>query len=142
MNTGILLDIRNEASVDLAKKIQKAIKDRGDNSVIFYSNICQIKESFDTAVMSKNSIWGFSGNLICLSIPLAKDAINVSSNIKVFYDPDVDSSFDPLYLLLIDSDITVISSDEEVKTKLQRTLGDNRKIVFKETINKLIEAVL
>lgn len=142
MNTGILLDIRNEASVDLAKKIQKAIKGRGDNSVIFYSNICQIKESFDTAVMSKNSIWSFSGNLICLSIPLANDAINVSSNIKVFYNPDVDSSFDPLYLLLIDPDITVISSDEEVKTKLQRTLGDNRKIVFKETINKLIEAVL
>lgn len=142
MNIGILLDIRNEASVGLAKKIQKAIKDRGNNSVIFYSNICQIKEPFDTAVMSKNSIWGFSGSLICLSIPLAKDASKVSSNIKVFYDPDVDNSFDPLYLLLLDSNITVITSDKEVKTKLQRTIGNNRKVVFEDNISKLIEATL
>jgi signal recognition particle GTPase len=142
MNTGILLDIRNEASVDLAKKIQREIKNNGDNSVIFYSNICQTKEPFDTAVMSKNSIWSFSGNLICLSIDLTKEATEVPSKIKVFYMPDADSFFDPLYLLLINKDVTVACADKEMKTKLTRTIGSNRNIVFEEDIAQLVRSIL
>jgi len=92
--------------------------------------------------MSKNSIWGFSGNLICLSIDLTKEATDVPSQIKVFYMPDVDSLFDPLYLLLIDSDVTVVCADKEMQNKLSRTIGSNRDIVFQEDMSKLVRSIL
>lgn len=142
LNTGIFLDIRNKKAFELAHKLCETLQRNQNNVVVFYSNICAIEKPFPTSMISKDALWGFSGNLICLSIDLAQQASKIASDINVVYSPDADENFDPLFFLLIKNNMKIISNDADKEKLIKRTIGQNREMIYSEDMNDLLRAAL
>lgn len=140
MSIALLTNVQDDASRKFAEEFSRACGDfRINDHVIFYTDTYDESIDCDTSVIDSYGLWAFSGTLIFTSMVEITKFLNITSDIKFAYYPDLDNQYDPIRCLYYREKYQVHCIDDAVNSKVCRTLGNNIKVKKHENINKMLE---
>lgn len=142
MKIGILTNLQQEEQIGTAKEIVAGCaKITHVNDVMIFHNGDNNGEDFKSPVLDAYTLWSYSGQLIFFSALDIEHLLNIPKNIIYYYYADLDTTYEPLKLLMNKNKISVVTCNKDKHKSLKRTLGSNLRINLYENIDQILEHI-
>jgi len=141
-NVGICVDMQSESQRLLAKQVCDYLQEKTNmNPVIFYDPSGPVSFDFKTSVLNVEQLWGFCGIVLNTSLKMIARVANKTSEIKSYYVPTTDDHIDPVFVMSINDDFTILAQSGEIEETLKRIIGDNLKIKVFDGVENLVRSL-
>jgi hypothetical protein len=141
-NIGICVDMQSESQRLLAKQVCDYLQEKTDkNPVVFYDTSGPVSFDFKTSVLNIEQLWGFCGIVLNTSLKMIKRIANKTSEIKSYYVPTTENHIDPVFLMSINDDFTILAQSGEIEERIKRIIGNNVKIKVFDGVENLVRGL-